>query len=80
MEYRYGSHTIYNIEYHFVWVTKYRYKVSASKSTYFSKCWACSRLFSTNHTAEKVDEYRNSITESVALLVTVDPPMEADKC
>ena len=27
MDYRYGSHTIYNIEYHFVWVTKYRYKV-----------------------------------------------------
>ena len=27
MEYRYGSHTIYNIEYHFVWVTKYRYQV-----------------------------------------------------
>lgn len=27
MECRYGSHTVYNIEYHFVWVTKYRYKV-----------------------------------------------------
>ena len=27
MKYRYGSHTIYNIEYHFVWVTKYRYKL-----------------------------------------------------
>ena len=27
MEYRYGSHTVYNIEYHFVWATKYRYKV-----------------------------------------------------
>ena len=33
MEYRYGSHTVYQrswpraIEYHFVWVTKYRYKV-----------------------------------------------------
>jgi len=27
MEYRYGSHTVYKIEYHFVWVTKYRYKV-----------------------------------------------------
>ena len=27
MEYRYGSHTVYHIEYHFVWVTKYRYKV-----------------------------------------------------
>jgi putative transposase len=27
MDYRYGSHTVYNIEYHFVWVTKYRYHV-----------------------------------------------------
>jgi REP element-mobilizing transposase RayT len=22
MDYRYGSHTVYQIEYHFVWVTK----------------------------------------------------------
>ena len=27
MDYRYGSHTVYRIEYHFVWVTKYRYQV-----------------------------------------------------
>ena len=27
MEYRYGSHTVFNIEYHFVWVTKYLYHV-----------------------------------------------------
>jgi len=27
MEYRQGSHTRYKIEYHFVWVTKYRYHV-----------------------------------------------------
>lgn len=27
MDYRYGSHTVYQIAYHFVWVTKYRYKV-----------------------------------------------------
>lgn len=27
MDYRYGSHTVYKIEYHFVWVTTYRYKV-----------------------------------------------------
>ena len=27
MQYRYGSHTVYQIEYHFVWVVKYRYKV-----------------------------------------------------
>ena len=26
-EYRTGAHTVYQIEYHFVWVTKYRYKV-----------------------------------------------------
>jgi len=27
MEYRSGSHTLHSIEYHFVWVTKYRYKI-----------------------------------------------------
>lgn len=27
VKYRYGSRTVYPIEYHFVWVTKYRYKV-----------------------------------------------------
>ncbi len=27
MDYRYGSHTVFNIEFHFVWVTKYRYQV-----------------------------------------------------
>jgi putative transposase len=26
-EYRRGSHTIYDVQYHFVWVTKYRYHV-----------------------------------------------------
>ena len=25
--YRSGSHTVYDIKYHFVWITKYRYKV-----------------------------------------------------
>jgi putative transposase len=27
MDYRYGSHTVFKIHYHFVFVTKYRYKV-----------------------------------------------------
>ena len=27
VEYKKGSHTMYDIKYHFVWVTKYRYKV-----------------------------------------------------
>ena len=27
MEYRYGSHTVYKIRYHFVFVAKYRYQV-----------------------------------------------------
>ena len=27
MDYRYGSHIIYKIEYHFVFVTKYRYEI-----------------------------------------------------
>ena len=27
VDYRRGSHTLYDIQYHFVWVTKYRYQV-----------------------------------------------------
>jgi putative transposase len=27
VEYRYGSHTVFKIQYHFVFVTKYRYHV-----------------------------------------------------
>jgi hypothetical protein len=27
MDYRYSSHTLFQMKYHFVWVTKYRYKV-----------------------------------------------------
>ena len=30
-EYRLGSHTVYDIKYHLVWVTKYRYKVLAGE-------------------------------------------------
>jgi putative transposase len=28
---KYGSHTVYDIEYHVVWTTKYRYKVLRGK-------------------------------------------------
>ena len=30
-EYRTGSHTVYDIEYHFVWTTKYRYHVMSGE-------------------------------------------------
>ncbi len=30
-EYRSGSHTVYDIKYHFVWITKYRYKILKGK-------------------------------------------------
>ena len=30
-EFRKGSHTVYDIEYHIVWITKYRYKVLQGK-------------------------------------------------
>ena len=37
MKYRYGSHTVFQIEYHFVWVTKYRYKVLTGESPEFGE-------------------------------------------
>ena len=33
-EYRNSSHTVYDIKYHFVWITKYRYKVLKGKVAY----------------------------------------------
>ena len=33
-EYRKGPHTVYDIEYHFVWVTKYRYKILVGEVGY----------------------------------------------
>ena len=30
-EYRTGPNTVYDIQYHFVWVTKYRYKTLAGR-------------------------------------------------
>ena len=30
-EYRSSSHTVYDIKYHFVWITKYRYKILRRK-------------------------------------------------
>lgn len=32
-EYRSESHTVYDIKYHFVWITKYRYKILRGKIT-----------------------------------------------
>ena len=26
-DFRKGSHTVYDIQYHFIWITKYRYKI-----------------------------------------------------
>ena len=40
MEYRYGSHTVFQIEYHFVWGTKYRYKVLKGNSRHVLR-WSC---------------------------------------
>ena len=31
-KYRSGSHTVYDIKYHFVWITKYRYQVLGGKT------------------------------------------------
>lgn len=33
-EYRSASHTVYDIKYHFVWITKYRYKILRGNIAY----------------------------------------------
>ncbi|MDM8568078.1 hypothetical protein QUF50_00905 [Thiotrichales bacterium HSG1] len=51
MKYRYGSHIVYNIEYHFVWVIKHRYQTG------------CTRIFGAGYwrKGKKLYEQRNSI-------------------
>ena len=39
MDYRYGSHTVFQIEYHFVLVTKYRYKVLTAEVAERVRVW-----------------------------------------
>lgn len=34
IKYRSGSHTVYDIKYHFVWITKYRYKILKGNVAY----------------------------------------------
>jgi len=45
MDYRYGSHTVFQIGYHFVWVTKYRYKVPTGDIAERVRAWSarCAR-------------------------------------
>ena len=46
VDYRTGSHTIYNIKYYFVWITKFRYHILQRKDrrktprTYLSRLWS----------------------------------------
>jgi putative transposase len=44
MEYRSGSHTVFQIEYHFVWVTKYRYKVLKGEVAEEFESWFSRRV------------------------------------
>ena len=38
-EYRHGAHAVYDIKYHLIWITKYRYKVLAGAGS--GACAGC---------------------------------------
>jgi len=60
MKYRYGSHMVYQIEYHFVWVTKYRRTIfNDTKSTIQFGSWGWHRLM---HCARVISDSAKNMT------------------
>ena len=71
MEYRRGSHTVYNIEYHLVWATKYRYPVLTGEVAQRAR-----ELIRQTCVSREIVIVRGSISKDhVHLLVSCPPSM-----
>jgi len=75
MEYRKGSHTVYSIEYHIVWTTKYRYKVLQGRIAERLR-----ELLRQGCEANKITIVRGSIgKDHVHMLLSCPPTLAASK-
>ena len=75
MEYRKGSHTVYSIEYHMVWATKYRYKVLQGKVAERAR-----EILRQGCEANKITIIRGSIAKDhVHMLLSCPPTLAPSK-
>ena len=73
VEYRRGSHTVYNIEYHVVWVTKYRYAVLTGEVALRAR-----ELIRQTCARREITIVRGSISKDhIHLLISCPPTMSA---
>ena len=74
-KYRKGAHTVYDIEYHIVWVTKYRYKVLRGDVGYRVR-----ELVQQTCMSNKVDILKGHVSpDHVHLFVSVPPQLAPSK-
>ena len=74
-EYNKGSHTVYDIKYHIIWVTKYRYRV-LNKSI----AWRLRELIRQGCQARNITIVRGSIgTDHVHMLIGYSPNIAPSK-
>ena len=74
-EYRKDSHTVYNIMYHFVWVTKYRYRVLTGDTGRRAR-----DLIRQTCLARNISVLRGSVgKDHVHLLVSCPPKLSVSK-
>ncbi len=75
MEYRRGSHTVYNLEYHIVWITKYRYKVLTGEVALRAR-----ELIRQSCLAREITIVRGSVSKDhVHLLISCPPGLSPAK-
>lgn len=74
-EYRKGSHSIFRIEIHIVWITKYRYKVLDKDIAH-----RCRDLIRRICTEENVEIISGTVSQDhVHILVSLDPSISVSK-
>ena len=75
MEYRRGSHTVYNIEYHLVWITKYRYHVLTGEVALRAR-----ELIRQSCVSREIAIIRGSVSrDHIHLLISCPPSMSPAK-
>ena len=73
--YEVGGHTVYDIKYHFVWITKYRYRILKGEVAYRLR-----ELLRQGCEAKGIDVIRGSIgNEHVHMLLSCPPSLAPSK-
>ena len=79
VEYRKGPHTVYDIQYHFVWVTKYRYHVLRGELAEQTESSVNGEdvLSERELLAEYLEDYGSTETKTAGIAVSLNFPVRS---